>query len=262
MDDANGQPVMRWMRPPRQDRSSRSLHRLLDATAQILSEKRFAEMSVAEVVRRAGSSVGVFYSRFPSKLALLHHLDERFTAGAEESLRRALDPARWRGRTRAEAAAEIVRFLLEVHERERGLLRAVIVQVRAAPDERFQATGERLTHLVDRLADLLLALGPGDAPAAQQPADPRPEHACGAACDRCRDDGGRGAPPHPSPAVTAAERASVRLALVMLIATIRDVVVFGDTTFYPGLLGLTSADDLLAVLTRAFLQLLDLPGES
>jgi len=222
MSESNGDPFLQWIRQPLQGRSRRSLQRLLDAAEEILREKSFTEMTVNNIVRRARSSVGVFYSRFPNKLALLHHLDERFTADAEETFRGQLDPARWRGRSRAEVSAEVVRFLYDLHERDKGLLRAIILQVRLAPNERFQQTGRRLSQLIDRLAEFLSAVG--DSP--------------------------------PGPAA----RPAIRLALVMLIASIRDVVVFDETTHHQQLLGRQGAE-LRAAFTGAFHRLLGIPVE-
>ena len=65
-------------RTPRQSRSRATLDRLLDATATLLAEKPFDEASVAEITRRAGTSVGAFYGRFPDKESLLDCFDERF----------------------------------------------------------------------------------------------------------------------------------------------------------------------------------------
>ena len=68
----------RSARPPRQARSRATLDRLLDATAAVLAEKPFDEASIAEIVHRAGTSVGAFYGRFSNKDSLLDCFDERF----------------------------------------------------------------------------------------------------------------------------------------------------------------------------------------
>ena len=65
---------LRWIRPPQQARSQETLERLLDAAETLVAEKGFDDTPVAEVARRAGSSVGAFYTRFPDKDALLHAL--------------------------------------------------------------------------------------------------------------------------------------------------------------------------------------------
>jgi len=68
-------PELVWIRPPQQARSQQTLSRILDAAEAILAEKGWEDASVAEIARRAGSSVGAFYTRFPDKdtlLAALH----------------------------------------------------------------------------------------------------------------------------------------------------------------------------------------------
>jgi AcrR family transcriptional regulator len=83
--------------PPRQTRSQETLHRILDAAEHVLEEKSFSEATLAEIMQRAGVTVGAFYRRFPDKDALIHHLDERFFAELYERADTVLDEQRWRG---------------------------------------------------------------------------------------------------------------------------------------------------------------------
>ena len=53
-----------WVRAPQQARSQETLDRILDAAERLVSEKGFEDTTVADVVARAGSSVGAFYTRF------------------------------------------------------------------------------------------------------------------------------------------------------------------------------------------------------
>jgi AcrR family transcriptional regulator len=53
--------------PPSQDRSRRTAERFLDAAFTLLESKTFEELSVADLAREAGRSVGAFYQRFGSK---------------------------------------------------------------------------------------------------------------------------------------------------------------------------------------------------
>src|SRR5262249_9156472 len=89
------------LRPPVQARSQATLDRLVRAAEGLLAEKRFDEATVAEIARRADSSVGAFYARFPDKEAFLDHFDERFFQNAREQWNVVLDPARWEGATAA-----------------------------------------------------------------------------------------------------------------------------------------------------------------
>lgn len=147
---------LRWVRPPQQARSQETLDRILDAAEVLVSEKGFEDTPVAEVVRRAGSSVGAFYTRFRDKEGLLHALYERYFAEATATADAALDPQRWEGASIAEILEAVTRFLTEIYRERGGLIRAFVV--RSHSDPSFRARQERLSHYVsDGLSALLLA---------------------------------------------------------------------------------------------------------
>jgi len=52
---------------PMQERSRKTAEKFVSAAMELLREKTYAELSVAELARKAGRSVGVFYQRFGSK---------------------------------------------------------------------------------------------------------------------------------------------------------------------------------------------------
>ena len=66
---------------PLQDRSRRTFEAILDATETLLARRPFEEISIAEIVLKAGSSTGSFYARFPAKDALLPALYVAALAG-------------------------------------------------------------------------------------------------------------------------------------------------------------------------------------
>ena len=66
-----------WVRLPRQARSEETLTRFLEATAELLADRRFDEISVNEICRRAGRTVGSFYARFDDKSSVLRVLVEQ-----------------------------------------------------------------------------------------------------------------------------------------------------------------------------------------
>ena len=78
-------------RPPKQQRSSESCGRILDAAEQLIKEHGYDNMTVAEVVRLSGSSVGSLYARFRNKLGLLTALQTRSHARLQADLQSALD---------------------------------------------------------------------------------------------------------------------------------------------------------------------------
>ena len=88
---------LRSVAKPKQARSEDSLRRLLDAAESLLGERSFGEVSIADIARRARSSVGGFYARFRDKDELLLALQERFVRELEQrfvEVETQLDPER------------------------------------------------------------------------------------------------------------------------------------------------------------------------
>jgi AcrR family transcriptional regulator len=147
---------LHWVRPPQQARSQQTLHRILDAAEALVADKGFDDTPVSEVVSRAGSSVGAFYTRFRDKDGLLHALYERYMAEAMATADAALDPQRWEGASVSEIIEAVTLFLTNIYRERRGLIRAFVVHNHA--DAEFRARQERLSHYVsDGLCALLLA---------------------------------------------------------------------------------------------------------
>jgi len=78
------------VRPPRQERSRRTLERLEKAALELVARDGPEAVTIAAVVARAGSSVGSFYARFQGKDELFLHLAEGLRRQALERWR-ALD---------------------------------------------------------------------------------------------------------------------------------------------------------------------------
>ncbi len=199
-----------WVRPPRQQRSDESLRRIIAASKKLMERKSFFDISVAEIVKEARSSIGVFYSRFPDKLALLHHLDELFAREAEEAIDTNFRYENWKDSSFEEVSREVIGFLCRSHYENRGMLKSIILEVRMNPNQRFQQTGKRLAEAIGRIADFLLNWR-------QEIAHTQPDRL-------------------------------LRLGLMMSISLIRDFIVFAETTHYQELLdpGLGDLQSLLA----------------
>jgi len=149
---------LRWVRPPRQARSQETLERILDAAEALVSEKGFDDTPVSEIVQRAGSSVGAFYTRFPDKDSLIHALHERYFEQAIATADEALEPGRWERARTEEIVAAVIGFLVQIYREQNGLIRAFAV--RNQTDDGFRALRERLSHYVSRhLAGLLATRG-------------------------------------------------------------------------------------------------------
>ncbi len=142
---------------PLQERSRRTLERLLAAAGELLEERTFHELTVQEVVRRAGSSVGSFYARFEDKEALLDYLDELYARQmialvnelAEEL---EADPP---DSLRATARAVFAR-LVPFHRTRRGLIRALVLRARERREVHFDDRTRRMNHELPRLLACLL----------------------------------------------------------------------------------------------------------
>jgi len=141
--------------PPRQSRSQETLDRILDAAESVLDEKSFSEATLAEIVERAGVTVGAFYRRFPDKDALLHHLDERLFSEVHQMADDVLDLRRWTGTSTAEVVREFTHIAIALHRQRRGLLRSVFLRARVDPILRESARGVN-GHIIERLCSLLL----------------------------------------------------------------------------------------------------------
>jgi AcrR family transcriptional regulator len=155
------------------ERSQQTLERLLDAAEVLIEEKGFDDVPVAEIARRARSSVGATYARFKDKDAILHAVHDRFCEEAYATADRALDPGRWEGAAIPEIVAEVVEFLVHsVRERE-GLMRTLAARLF---DPQIRLRSERLGRCVNEgLASLLLAHR-------DQITHPDPALACDFAC--------------------------------------------------------------------------------
>ncbi len=144
--------------PPLQTRSRQTYDRILDAAAALLEEKSFEAMTIQDIVRRAGCSVGAFYGRLKDKDALLHALDARFidiqlAAGhawinAQEALP---DPPPLQSRLEG-----LLEMMYQSLKQDLGLLRTLILRARLYPDPRFRQQEARLNDLVPEICEVIL----------------------------------------------------------------------------------------------------------
>ena len=142
-------------RPPQQTRSQETLDRILDAAERVLEEKSFTEATLAEIMERAGVTVGAFYRRFPDKDSLLHLLDERFFREMQERADELLNPEHWQGASVREILTEFARTAVAVYTTKRGVARSVFLRARVDPV--IQTTGREINaRYIERLRALLL----------------------------------------------------------------------------------------------------------
>jgi AcrR family transcriptional regulator len=178
-----------FFKPPQQSRSQETLDRILDAAEHVLEEKAFGEATLAEIMERAGVTVGAFYRRYPDKNALLRHLDERFFGELLAKAQELFDPARWPAASAKQIIDALCVEAVEVYTSRRGLLRSLFL--RARTDTVLQQSALNFNvQFIERLRALLLPRS-----AEMSHADP--------------------------------ERA-IELGFMMLIGSLRELVVFGE----------------------------------
>src|SRR5579864_5334904 len=85
---------------PRQwSRTAQTQRALLDAARQVFTERGFSDASIADIVERAGSSVGSLYHHFGGKSELYVALWQEYTMAQEEAASQAVAKARRSGVT-------------------------------------------------------------------------------------------------------------------------------------------------------------------
>jgi AcrR family transcriptional regulator len=94
---------------------------LLDAARDVFTRQGFAEASIAEIVERAGSSVGSLYHHFGGKSELFLALWHEHQAAYEEAASSAVAAARQRGESNPELFATGARAFLEGSWQRRDL---------------------------------------------------------------------------------------------------------------------------------------------
>lgn len=115
------------VRPPQQDRSRRTLERIVRAALELIAERGVDGASVQDIARRAKASVGSFYARFPAKEDLLRYLEIQLWTDAGAEWTEALGSRDWDALEFEDLVATLVRVLVQVNRtgsRQRRLLDA------------------------------------------------------------------------------------------------------------------------------------------
>lgn len=125
----------RWgCAPPIQRRAHETLDRFAEVTEELLRTRPFEEISVQDIVRRAGKPTGSFYARFRSKEALLPFLYARYHTGLEPLFRTRLSSVAWDSLDLPAAVAAVVDLLIGLYDERRWLIRALALFARTRPE--------------------------------------------------------------------------------------------------------------------------------
>lgn len=142
---------------PQQQRSLETMTRILDATAALLEEKSFDELTINEIVGQAECSVGAFYGRFKDKDGLLHALDERYFRQFRERIDQFFAEFGHQPQSLEAFVRGTVQVVADIHQNQRGLMRTLILRARTSPDDRFRQREQMLLTIYPRYKTLMLA---------------------------------------------------------------------------------------------------------
>jgi len=143
--------------PATRPRGQETFERFLAATEDLLVERTFEQVSIHDIVARAGRPIGSFYARFASKEALLPCLYARYDGDLDANVERWLGSEDWPALGFRRAVEAVVRGLVGLYLERRWLLRAMALFARATPEAIPPDVFERRSRLFARMA---LALEP------------------------------------------------------------------------------------------------------
>jgi len=132
------------------------MDRFLAATEELLRSRRFEEIGVQEIARRARRPIGSFYARFASKDALLPHLYARYDAGLEPLVEARFARLATRKLSFAATVGAVVDLVLRLYSERLHLLRTVSLFARSRPGELPADLLGRRRRVFERPAAILL----------------------------------------------------------------------------------------------------------
>lgn len=118
---------------PVQERSARTLRLMVGAARDALETTRFDELTLAELTRRAGVTVGAFYQRFPTKDALLDYLErEAYREIGESSATLFAAPMAEPAPSMRRLLRTFVAGMAALYREHRGVLRELVQRSRSS----------------------------------------------------------------------------------------------------------------------------------
>lgn len=150
------------LQPPRQRRARETEQALLTAGRQLLAERDFAAVSVAQIAAACQVSVGAFYGRFRDKMAFFDALRTLVMEESDASVARYMAAHRWSEVPPRQIIEKTMRFMVNGCHNNRGVIRASLKHATTRPEEWLphQKNGQ---EIIERLVALLVPRLPGPA---------------------------------------------------------------------------------------------------
>ena len=147
--------------PTRQRRSQETTVALLEAAAVMLRERSLDELSIEDLCKRVGVTIGAFYGRFESKDAFFNALMSLAASKALAAVRAAVADEDNLGAGLEEACRGVVEVAVDVVRRNVGVVRAASQYESVYPERwgTIRATGGAMVDLATPL--LLARMGRG-----------------------------------------------------------------------------------------------------
>jgi AcrR family transcriptional regulator len=135
--------------PTKQARAQKTRDSLLKAGTLLLKHNSLDNISIAQIAREAGCSVGVFYFRFQDKEAYFRFLLDNTLADIRTATNAAFAPEKIRGTDHDAMVTTCVRHFIGIMRDQQGLLRAAQKQTGDLADS-WQPVREMGAWLIDR----------------------------------------------------------------------------------------------------------------
>jgi AcrR family transcriptional regulator len=118
-------PAPAHVNPPKQNRSRRTLERIVAASLELLATEGPSGLTVHRVVDKAESSVGSFYARFNGKEDLLDYLGERVWTEALDRWNDSLTAHDWSAHELADLVRASIGLLVDAQRSRSVYLKAI-----------------------------------------------------------------------------------------------------------------------------------------
>lgn len=151
------------IRAPSQARSQRTMEEVYRALDELLKERSFDQITIADLATRADVAVGSIYARFKDKNSLLAGLHLGVTEDAIYCLGQLSAPSKWEGSSDSEMIQAIVKAVNRFYRQRAYILRATLVANLETINKMRTDVWEAA---VQRFTALLVARSPGSDPAA------------------------------------------------------------------------------------------------
>lgn len=147
----------RWrVAAPVQARSRETVDLFARAAEELLALRPFEEITIQDIVQRAGRPIGSFYARFGSKEALLPYLYQRYHDGLEAWYKARLERVTWTSLGFEETAGKVVDLLLGLLTERPWLIRALALFSRNRPEALPDDLARRRRQVIDAVVTILL----------------------------------------------------------------------------------------------------------